>query len=59
MEILGATSIEKIPKIPLFEKGPHQRKRRYFVPNSNCKVRFFQIFEPPLFRKKAELHRFC
>ena len=51
---LGATSIEKIPKIsasgqnfldplppPLFEYGPYRRKRRYFVPNSNYKVRFF------------------
>ena len=55
---LGATSIEKIPKIsasgrnfldllpPLFEKGPYRRKRRYFVPNSNYKVRFFQSFKP-------------
>ena len=46
MEILGATSIEKIPKIPLFEKGPYQRKRLYFVPNSNFKVRFFSNFHP-------------
>ena len=66
---LGATSIEKIPKIsasgrnfldPLFEKGPYRRKRRYFVPNSNYKVRFFQSFKPlpPLFHQKAEPHRF-
>ena len=68
----GATSIEKIPKIsasgrnfldplpPLFEKGPYRRKRRYFVPNSNYKVRFFQSFKPlpPLFHQKAEPHRF-
>ena len=61
MEILGATSIEKIPKIPLFEKGPYQRKRLYFLPNNNYKVRFFQIFIPPpipLFHQKAEPCRF-
>ena len=71
--LLGATSIGKIPKIsasgrnfldplpPLFEKGPYRRKRRYFVPNSNYKVRFFQSFKPlpPLFHQKAEPHRFC
>ena len=57
---LGATSIEKIPKIsasgrnfldplpPLFEKGPYRWKRRYFVPNSNYKVQFFfEILTPP------------
>ena len=35
------------PPPPLFEKGLYRRKRRYFVPNSNCKVRFFQNFNPP------------
>ena len=66
---LGATSIEKIPKIsasgrnfldplpPLFEKGPYRRKHRYFVPNSNYKVRFFQSFKPlpPYFIRKPNL----
>ena len=43
---LGATSIEKIPKISascqnfldtLFEKGPYQRKCQYFIPKNNYK----------------------
>ena len=67
---LGATSIEKIQKISasgrnfldplptLFEKGPYRRKRRYFVPNSNYKVRFFWTFNPALFHQNAEPHRF-
>ena len=53
--------MEKIPKIsascqnfldplpPLIKKGPYQRKRRYFIPNSNYKVRFFDISNLPLF----------
>ena len=56
--ILGATSIEKIPKIsasgwnfldppPLLEKGPQWRKCRYFLPNRNYKVWLFQNFNPP------------
>ena len=65
--VLGATSIEKIPKIsasgrnfldpfPPFEKGPYRRKCWYFVPNSNYKV--FSKFQPPLFHQKAEPHQF-
>ena len=48
------------PPPPLFEKGPYQQKRRYFVPNSNYKVWFFQNFKPlpPLFHQKAKPHRF-
>ena len=48
----------KIPKIsascrnfldplPLFKKGPYRQKHRYFVPNGNYKVCFFQNFKPP------------
>ena len=48
------------PLPPLLEKGPYRRKRRYFVPNSNCKVRFFSNFRtPPPILEKTELHRFC
>ena len=48
------------PPPPLFEKGLYRRKRRYFVPNSNCKVRFFQNFNPPLpyFGKKPNFTDF-
>ena len=58
--LLGATSIEKNPKNfsfwpklfwpppPLFEKGLYRRKRRYFVPNNNYKIQFFQNFIPPI-----------
>ena len=69
--ILGATSIEKIPKIsasgrnfldpppPPLRKGPYRRKRRYFVPNSNYKVRFFQTSNPPpYFIRKPNLTDF-
>ena len=67
-KLLGATSIEKIPKIsasgrnfldplpPLFEKGPYRRKRQYFVPNSNYKVWFFSKFQTSLFHQKAKPH---
>ena len=53
-----ATSIEKILKIPAsgrnfldslpppLRKGPYRRKRRYFVPNRNYKIRFFRNFNP-------------
>ena len=65
----GATSIEKTLKFqllakifwtpsPLFEKGPYRRKRRYFVPNSNSKVRFFWNFNPPYFTKNPNLTDF-
>ena len=55
---LGATSIEKIPKIsasdrnirdpsPLFEKGPYRQKHEFFVPNRNYNVHlFFNISTP-------------
>ena len=44
---------------PLFENGPYWRKRRYFVPNSNYKVRFFWIFKPPpYFIRKPNLTDF-
>ena len=68
--MLGATSMEKIPEIsasgwnfldplpPLFEKGPYRQKRRYFVPNSNYKVRFFDISPPPYFTRKPNLTDF-
>ena len=36
------------PPPPLFEKGPYRRKRRYFVPNSNYKVRFFRSSNPTI-----------
>ena len=56
--LLGATSIEKIPKIsasgrnfldplPLLKFLPYRRKRQYFVPKSNYKVRIFPNFKPP------------
>ena len=35
------------PPPPLLEKGPYQRKCRYFVPNSNYKVRFFETSNIP------------
>ena len=56
VNILGATSIEKIPKIsasdrnirdpsPLFEKGPYRRKCQYFVPNSkNLSEHMYRVF---------------
>ena len=48
------------PPPPLFVKGPYRRKRRYFVPNSNYKVQFFQSFKPlpPYFIRKPNLTDF-
>ena len=51
--------LEKIPLPPQLKFGPYQRKRWYFVPKSNYKVRIFPNFKPPLplFWQNAEPHR--
>ena len=70
--MLGATSIEKIPKIsasgqyfldpslPLFKKDPHDKNIGILYPIVIVKLSFFSKFQTPphLFHQKAELRWF-